>query len=439
MRPAPETLTTPVRFLPPSLWLDAWVVLMLMMPVLTTFYPPESYFFTGYSIAEQSFEPSAIMPVLLLAMSASQALVWLLLARVRRPRLSVLALLYLATVATSLAQSPAFAEALNRWLRLLPLTGFAMLAAQIYPMRRMIRLFLVAFLLSALCSLVMVAFFPVLGLAHMGGPYETSWRGAIGHKNTAGFVYGLGGLIAGLAYIDRLADRRLALATGLLCALIAVKSDSATALVAGASALFLTLALRGAALLPGTVRLLLLGAFSGLLLSALMLALSMPDLLAAMVGRDLTLTGRTLIWSEVWTLIEARPLSGWGYAFWQIDTPERAHIFKVIAYVASHAHNSWLDLWLQVGLFGMIVVGLDLLRSIATGLIRLARADAVATASIPFAVSVVLLVRSGSEVQFSEPNVNGLFWLIWASLALRLRDGIAARPAPSVARARHFT
>ncbi|USI72463.1 O-antigen ligase family protein [Sphingomonas morindae] len=414
-----------------ELWLAIWVVAMLVVPIMGTFYPPETYFFAG-AFNEQEFSSSKLMPVLLVLISASVGVVYVALRRRTKIRHDIAIYVYLLAVALSLAYSPEPGAAANRALRLLPPIGLAVLYAQLYPYRAMIRLMAIAFTISALLSIVMGAAFPGLGHSNLGGMYDSAWRGALGHKNTAGFVYSLGLLTATVGWLDRLIDRRLAVVCGLTCAFMIVMADSMTAVLAVSAALGLTLLLRGARIMRPEIRLLVVGIIVFALISLTMLVQAAPELIAAMIGRDLTLTGRTEVWSAVWDLIQKRPLGSYGYAFWQMDTPEREGIWTEVGYMALHTHNNWLDLWLQVGLLGLLAIAFDLLRSLATGFRDLLFDPRAAQASLPFAFLVVLIIRSMSEVEFEEPGTTGVFLLVWASIALRVGrlERRATRPAP---------
>jgi exopolysaccharide production protein ExoQ len=75
------------------------------------------------------------------------------------------------------------------------------------------------------------------------------------------------------------------------------------------------------------------------------------------LGKSGTLTGRTGIWAEVVKLASQRPVLGWGWiSYWvpglaPFDKPE----FRIGGIQYLQAHDAWLDLWLQLGILGVIV------------------------------------------------------------------------------------
>lgn len=81
-----------------------------------------------------------------------------------------------------------------------------------------------------------------------------------------------------------------------------------------------------------------------------------PTVMEAVFG-DPTLTTRTDIWSFALTMIERKPLLGFGFeSFWQ--SPESPSLREAPGFVAKmpHAHNGYIDITLQLGLVGLAVL-----------------------------------------------------------------------------------
>ena len=66
----------------------------------------------------------------------------------------------------------------------------------------------------------------------------------------------------------------------------------------------------------------------------------------------LTLSGRTVIWTETWDMIVENWLFGYGFMSFRDVGPQIAEVRLV------HAHNEWLHLWFTVGGIGSLVAGL---------------------------------------------------------------------------------
>jgi exopolysaccharide production protein ExoQ len=143
------------------------------------------------------------------------------------------------------------------------------------------------------------------------------------------------------------------------------------------------------------------------------------DLLSVM-GKDVTLTGRTYLWQRAIASISEQPLLGVGYqAFWQPGNWGAEDLWRY-AGVASksgfHFHNLYLHISVDLGLVGLIVV-------VAIFLIIAGRIIAVTLAGAPtieqlFAISmfIFMIMRTPIEVdgffQFEIGTV--LLCLIWS-------------------------
>ncbi len=75
-------------------------------------------------------------------------------------------------------------------------------------------------------------------------------------------------------------------------------------------------------------------------------------------GKDLTFTGRTLIWAATLRAWEERPLQGWGFGgILSADpvSPRTAEIWREIGFRVPHSHSGPIDLGLQLGLIGLAI------------------------------------------------------------------------------------
>lgn len=76
----------------------------------------------------------------------------------------------------------------------------------------------------------------------------------------------------------------------------------------------------------------------------------------SMLGRDSTLSGRAQLWSLVMESIWKRPILGYGYeAFWEGFQGASRGILESTGWLVPMAHNGYLDLWLSIGIVGMVV------------------------------------------------------------------------------------
>jgi O-antigen ligase len=84
-----------------------------------------------------------------------------------------------------------------------------------------------------------------------------------------------------------------------------------------------------------------------------MLGTSLISVVAPVLGRDATLTNRTdVIWDVLLPIAWQHPVLGLGYgSFWIKPVPN-------LTYAANEAHNGYLDVFLEQGVVGLILVAL---------------------------------------------------------------------------------
>jgi exopolysaccharide production protein ExoQ len=81
--------------------------------------------------------------------------------------------------------------------------------------------------------------------------------------------------------------------------------------------------------------------------------------LLEVLGKSADLTNRLDIWTIVADLAGERPIAGWGWiSYWApwVEPYDDLVVIKGVTYL--QAHNAWLDIYLQLGVLGLIIVGL---------------------------------------------------------------------------------
>jgi O-antigen ligase len=86
-------------------------------------------------------------------------------------------------------------------------------------------------------------------------------------------------------------------------------------------------------------------------------AIALRGRLLALLGKSGTLTGRTGIWAEVIDIARQRPVVGWGWISYWVPglAPFNRRAFNIGGIQYLQAHDAWLDLWLQLGIIGVVV------------------------------------------------------------------------------------
>jgi O-antigen ligase len=150
------------------------------------------------------------------------------------------------------------------------------------------------------------------------------------------------------------------------------------------------------------------------------------------MGKDVTLTGRTGLWSVVVDSIAQRPWLGHGYnAFWLGWEGESARVWAVLPWHAAHAHNGVLDLGLELGLVGIALFTSSLVLA-ATRATAVIRRTSTMYGLWPLAYVVFIVV-----VNFSESTIlvrNSIFWMLYTVTCVWL---VGQRSAKRTAGSRH--
>jgi exopolysaccharide production protein ExoQ len=105
----------------------------------------------------------------------------------------------------------------------------------------------------------------------------------------------------------------------------------------------------------------------GVIGTAALLVLTYRAQIFTLIGKSPDMTGRTKIWKIVLHLIDQRPLQGWGWSSYWVPWVEPYKGLVVINHVPYYqAHNAFLDVWMQLGIFGLglflLLVGLTFVR-----------------------------------------------------------------------------
>ena len=272
-----------------------------------------------------------------------------------------------------------------------------------------------AFAVLSVVSLILGALLPDYG--RMSEIFPGAWRGLWVEKNAFGGMMTFGVLIfvcAGLLNRSRAALWWPMAALDVALLLLSTSKTSLVALVLGCAVLgFVLIARRGGALAVLAIYAAVVG------LSALAAGVYLaPDVFFALLGKDATLTGRTKIWAAIGRLIQERPWTGYGYGAVWTDTSgwgPLAWIVKWAGFKPQHAHNSWLEQWLGLGVFGLAAWALYYLTTLFRA-IWAVFATRGAILALPFLIVFTLMSLTESMAVI----YNDLRWVIFVMLSIRL-------------------
>ena len=264
-------------------------------------------------------------------------------------------------------------------------------------------------------SIVSAVLFPSLG--RMTELFPGAWRGLWPEKNALGGNMAIGFAMAGSAAL--LNPKRALLwwgvaAGALFLVLMSTSKTSLVALLLGATSLgFVWVVKRGRPMAVAASWMAMAGiaALAGFVILA-------PDVFFHILGKDPTLTGRTQIWEGVIRQINLRPWLGYGYfAVWD-DTSgwgPLAWIAHDARFTPHHSHNSWLEQWLGLGIFGLAAWALFYLQTATTAIIAVYRNPG---GYVAFPILVVYSLTTLTEsIAFVY---NDMRWVLFVCLAVKL-------------------
>jgi len=244
---------------------------------------------------------------------------------------------------------------LLRGLSVLVAGLYGLLLAVRYKPDTVLHIMGVALAIVVIASLMAALTFPEWAV--MTGMHQGAWRGVLFHKNALGRISTLALIVFWTIMQRERGKKRL----GWLLLIAAagvniISSRSATGLILALITIAAWCVLQIWKHLPRLLR----PAIGSLALAvALPATLVLPGYLEAILGffgKDLTLTGRILLWRALIPVILKRPLLGYGYgAFWQGDAGPAYQVWAAVGWEWPHAHNGFIDLWLEMGFVGVFV------------------------------------------------------------------------------------
>jgi len=272
-----------------------------------------------------------------------------------------------------------------------------------------------SYAILAIVALVVPLAIPSIGVMHELFP--GAWRGVWFEKNDLGGHMSLGFCILGGAAM--LNPKRAKIwwpfaGLALFLILMSTSKTSLVSVVVGMGALtFVALVRRGPAMGVATTWLAVLG-----IAMIAGVALFASDAFLGLLGKDATLTGRTKIWAAILRRIAERPWTGYGYgAVWNEEGAwgPLAWIVKDAGFTPHHAHNSWLEQWLGMGLGGLVLFALTYLQTLVSAIVAVYR-DKGAYLALPFLVVYSLM----SLTESIAVTYNDFRWVIFTAIAVKL-------------------
>lgn len=149
--------------------------------------------------------------------------------------------------------------------------------------------------------------------------------------------------------------------------------------------------------------------------------------IADAAGKDLTFTGRTQIWSATWEAVGDAPIVG--HAVWGLFrpplSPATQEVMRAIGFKAGHPHNGLLDVAVQLGAVGVVLVIALIALIFRTSSSLLGRAPKVSMWAT--AVMTGIVVMSVGESTFLGTTIAYYFILHVVTLRAARATGLLRR------------
>lgn len=293
------------------------------------------------------------------------------------------------------------------------ITAFAVYLASRYTLQEQLRLLSWTFGIATVLSLFYGVAMPGIGT---DPKYEGAWRGIYKHKNLLGRMMTLSAVIH---WIVARSSVRYAWISYALCGLSFVLmrlTTSAGGLLITLNLLFLIPVYKMLRFRSRVLAFLIV--FGGLLATVCtnLLADNLASIFNAL-GKDMTLTGRTPLWTMLFGLLHERRWFGFGYqAFWRGWQGPSEYVWRYTTWNPPHAHNGFIDLMLDMGWLGLFVFGLGFLVSISRGIvwIRTLKSE---EALWPMLFITFLFVANLPESCLIRAKSGG-FWILYLAASL---------------------
>jgi len=182
-------------------------------------------------------------------------------------------------------------------------------------------------------------------------------QGIMGNANLLAFTAVLGIMVFLVEYIVTHKKRSLPLSSLILAVLLAALAKSAGMTLAIALIAFAALIAIFSEGRDRATRHRIYGYGIWALVGVAVFGLIYRTELFDLLGRSPDASGRFYIWGEVLNLIWEKPLEGWGWISYWVPGVEPFEGLIVINKVPMYqAHNAFLDIWLQLGIAGLVLL-----------------------------------------------------------------------------------
>ncbi|NES99876.1 MAG: O-antigen ligase family protein [Sphaerospermopsis sp. SIO1G1] len=239
---------------------------------------------------------------------------------------------------------------------------FSIYFAVRYTLKQQLILISKCFLIVLILSIIFVVLLPKYGI--MGGIHAGAWRGVFNHKNFLGKMMMICDIVFILLHINK-EQRSLSTYFGIFASTILLIMSKSSSSLGNFMVLMVVLLVlrtwrwRFEIMIPALVGTAILSILANLWYQ------ENAAILFASVGKDPSLSGRTDIWGIIYDIGLRKIWLGYGYeSFWRGFSGPSAEVWYAHDWHPPHAHNGFLDLFVTLGLVGLIIFIFSFLSSL---------------------------------------------------------------------------
>lgn len=252
------------------------------------------------------------------------------------------------------------------------------------------------------------------------------WQGIAGHPNVLGYVMALTAIFWGIDALNRPKDRQwLSIGIAGISAIVMLLTNSSGTLITFIVIVCLLAIFRLLTRLDLRLAWASIPLLSVVGIPSILLMLRYKGILFDLIGRDENLTGRGEFWPAIIAAIEQQLVLGYGYnGFWQswrgVENPA-AHI-RTINIIPTHSHNGFLELALALGLVGVALFALSVIKN-AIYILVLLNSGRKSAAEISIILLVFIIYSNLSEPGLWDVSYHvTLYTILSVRLGLEMKD-----------------
>jgi O-antigen ligase len=206
--------------------------------------------------------------------------------------------------------------------------------------------------IAVVSSLLVIAIFPQFGIQNRGDGYLGAWQGIFAQKNFLGQALTYLAMPAFFLDPGRYGKLWLYAYTAVIAGMVFMSQSSGSIILFGSSLAFIVV-IKFLSRMAKRDRLYLAAVVTFLACMGAVAGYALQDVLLPLIGKNATLTGRTLIWGTLVQSLARSPLQGYGYdAFWSSGESSNVALGMHTTSLA-YAENGMLEMALGVGLIGL--------------------------------------------------------------------------------------